>query len=300
MNQIEDHAGINEIAIEGEDHWHELRRRHVGASEVAALFDRSPYMSRYQLWHIKAGNLSPPNLSDDIRVQCGLALESGIAEIHRRIHGLPIDECHTYHSDTANGLGASLDFRLAGAPVEVKNIDAAAWWSGWLLPTDISVTEIVEAIEPPLHISLQLQAQMAATGADHGFIAVLVGGNRPYLIRQKRLPTVIAEIRRRAGLFWQSVADEQPPAPSAPHDEPIVRQIYAGVPAVEIPAERIGDFDAACGALIAARGASKSAGATEAAAKMAVIQLLGGKGDARGDQYRAKWNKQLTVTELKK
>jgi predicted phage-related endonuclease len=37
-----------------------FRAEHVGASEVAALFDCSPYLTCFELWHRKAGNISTP------------------------------------------------------------------------------------------------------------------------------------------------------------------------------------------------------------------------------------------------
>ena len=46
--------------IKSEAHWHELRAKHVGGSEVAALFGRSPYSTPWQMWMEKAGKLDRP------------------------------------------------------------------------------------------------------------------------------------------------------------------------------------------------------------------------------------------------
>ena len=53
--------------------------------------------------------------------------------------------------------------------------------------------------EPPLHILLQHQHQMAATGYTWGVLAGFVGGNDLHLYRYKARPKLIADIRRRGG-----------------------------------------------------------------------------------------------------
>jgi predicted phage-related endonuclease len=40
-----------------------FRASHVGASEAAALFDCSPYLTRFELWHRKAGNIATPEFN---------------------------------------------------------------------------------------------------------------------------------------------------------------------------------------------------------------------------------------------
>ena len=58
--------------------WLELRRRNINLSEVAALFGMSPYLTEYELWNIKAGELKDGFVSND-RVEAGQFLEAGIA-----------------------------------------------------------------------------------------------------------------------------------------------------------------------------------------------------------------------------
>jgi predicted phage-related endonuclease len=56
----------------------EFRSTHVGASECAALFDCSPYLTRFELWHRRKGNIDSPDLSGVERVEWGLRLEPAI------------------------------------------------------------------------------------------------------------------------------------------------------------------------------------------------------------------------------
>ena len=55
-----------------------FRAAHVGASEYAALFDCSPYVTAFELFHRKAGNIDSPDLSDNERVEWGVRLEPAI------------------------------------------------------------------------------------------------------------------------------------------------------------------------------------------------------------------------------
>ena len=68
------------IASDGDD---AFRATHVGASEVAALFDCSPYLTRFELFHRKAGNISTPDfmakgMPNNERIEWGLRLEPAI------------------------------------------------------------------------------------------------------------------------------------------------------------------------------------------------------------------------------
>src|SRR5438876_1235420 len=90
--------------------WHDLRAKHVGGSEVAALFNESPYLTRYQLWNIKAGLIEPPNLDDDERVQAGQFLEDGIVSWANKKWNMNFTRAGVYvkHA-TVEGMGCTPD-----------------------------------------------------------------------------------------------------------------------------------------------------------------------------------------------
>src|SRR5690606_13844867 len=60
----------------------------VGSSEVAALFDASPYLTRFELWHRKKGNIATPEFDavaddgtpDNERIWWGVRLEKAILD----------------------------------------------------------------------------------------------------------------------------------------------------------------------------------------------------------------------------
>jgi predicted phage-related endonuclease len=58
--------------------WLDLRRRHIGSSEVAALFGLDERRTLFELWHQKAGHIPEPDVEDDERVFWGTVLEPAI------------------------------------------------------------------------------------------------------------------------------------------------------------------------------------------------------------------------------
>jgi len=199
------------IAIRDDAHWHELRRGCVGGSEIAALFDLSPYLSYWQLWQQKAGNLPAADLSDNNAVKAGTFFEEGIAKWAAEKWGWDIQKVREYRTcEKAPGLGATLDYEIIKTlhPVEIK-------WSvrghGW----DYEGEEIVKAPEGYL---LQVQAQIGATEScydheiDGGWLVAFLGGE-PRRMWVPRKPTIIDAIREEVTAFWQSIAEKKEPAP---------------------------------------------------------------------------------------
>ena len=65
--------------ILSDEHWHSMRKQNVGGSDIATLFDVSPYKTKFTLWHEKAGNVTEDNEGNS-RTDWGKRLEAGIAE----------------------------------------------------------------------------------------------------------------------------------------------------------------------------------------------------------------------------
>src|ERR1700689_4565543 len=101
------------IAIESEDHWRALRSKHVGGSEVSALFGEHGRITPFELWQRKAGNVPEPNLSDNERVFWGQILEPAIARGVAEKTKWNVRKVHRYHSLLPElGIGASLDYEV--------------------------------------------------------------------------------------------------------------------------------------------------------------------------------------------
>lgn len=202
--------------------WHALRARHIGGSEIAALFDCQPAyaLSRFALWHVKKGTAKAPPV-DNERVAWGLLLEEAIAKAAALKGGWAIRKGGYVRDPVTPGLGCTLDYEIEADPaeaghgaLELKNVDWLIHKRQW---TD----------EPPLHILLQLQHQLAATGYSWGVVASLVGGNDLHLYRYRARPALIASIRQRVTEFWASVDRNEPPeADGSDGGMAILRQLY--------------------------------------------------------------------------
>ncbi len=168
------------------------------------------------------------------------------------------------------GLGCTLDYVIEHDPseegpgaLEIKNVDWLIHKRSW-------------EIEPPPHILLQHQHQLAATGYSWGAICCLVGGNDLRTYRYKARPALIAEIRRRVAEFWKSIDGNQPPpVDGSDSATDVLRALYPELvdDAVEITSN---EWAEAAHDLSNAAAARKSAADWYDLAKNRIIQLLSG------------------------
>jgi predicted phage-related endonuclease len=193
-----------------------FRASHVGASEVAALFDCSPYLTHFELWHRKQGNIDTPAFNavaddgtpDDERIFWGVKLEAAIIEAAKERYGY-IDRDQVERLSNGKGLGGHPDRRVicperGPGILEVKTAD---WLvrKGW-------------GDEPPMHYLLQSQAYQGLDQVEWGDVLVLVGGNKLERFRYTFRPKIYAEIEKRVEAFWQSINANDPPKPDYTRD----------------------------------------------------------------------------------
>ena len=252
--------------------WHAMRARHVGGSEIAALFDCQPAyaLSRFALWHVKAGSAGHPPVPGE-RPEWGIRLEQAIAQAAAERWGWPIRKGGYVVDDTTPGLGCSLDFIIDADPdekgpgcLEIKNVDWLIHRSQW------------SGDEPPIHILLQLQHQMAATGFTWGAVAGLVGGNRLELYRYKARPALIQEIRRRVAAFWQSIADrKEPDADGSDGADHVLRQLYPVLEPEPVDLSGDNEMPDLCARLVEISAQRLAAEKDEDGIKARIMQKLG-------------------------
>ena len=221
------------IKIENPEHWHTVRAQHVGGSEIASLFYEwkladgtiiflhmfetppahaqllgcvSRHTTGYRLYHVKAGLLPADNLDDNERVQAGVFMEPAIAEWAKAKWNWNIRNVKRY-IQIESGLGCSRDYEAveAGFPtVQIKSVDGLIFRDQWIVDGE-------DIVGPPLDIVLQVQQEIAATDADHGWIVACVSGNRLLRGRIARHEPTIERIKAAARRFWIGVeAGEKP------------------------------------------------------------------------------------------
>lgn len=268
--------------------WHALRAKHIGGSEVAALFDlpseqRPGYMvTRFALWHIKSGRIASP-IVDNPRAKWGLRLEEVIADAATEENSWTVARGGYVSDVTTQGLGCTLDYVIASDPseegsgaLECKNVD-------WLVAKR-SWTED----EPPPHILLQHQHQLAATGYSWGAVAALVGGNDLRVYRYKARPKVIAEIRRRVLEFWASIeSGDEPDIDGADSSSAAVAALYPELADDAVDLSDNEQWTAAAASFAAASADRKEANARYEDARNHVAYLLGSHRRAYGNGWEA-------------
>lgn len=197
--------------------WHALRRKHIGASDIAALFNcgNSYTPTLNELYHEKRGNL-PPDTKPNLLAMLGKAMEPVVAFIVTDIHNWKLEPCEFYHVHPEHpALGCTLDYYIVESEhgpgiMEIKNVQQ--WTPAWTQN------------RAPDHVELQIQHQFLVANAarraenlrpfEWGCIASMHAGN-PEDIRimmRKPDPKVHKHIIERGNAFMADVAaGKEPP-----------------------------------------------------------------------------------------
>lgn len=246
----------------------DVRRKHIGSSEIAALFGESSYCTKFELWHRKNGTLPEPDLSANPRVFWGSILEPAIAQGVALLNGWKVRKVHRYIAHPRiKGMGASIDFEVIahekGAGVlEIKNVDR-------------SVFRRWEDGRPPLGFDLQLQHQLACAGRSWGAIAALVGGNDPKIFEYQRHDGAIAKIEAAVRDFWISIQVGEAPEPDFNADLDAIRTLYRdAVPGSQLDMRGHTQLEALCEDYRGALDAESAATRSKDAAKASILHII--------------------------
>mgnify|MGYP000029326366 CR=1 FL=1 len=242
----------------------EFRSAHVGASEVPALFDASPYVTHFELWHRRKGNIASPDFGDNERVEWGLRLEPAIIAAAADRYGYKLEETPRRLSN-GRGLGGHPDQLASDARgpgiIEIKTAD-------WLVFKQWGD-------EPPTHYLLQAMAYAGLAGRQWCDIVVLVGGNRLERFSYDFRPKIYAEIEKRVEAFWQSIEADDPPPADYTRDLPTITELNreGTDDVVDLTADNLAHEAAA--AFLFAKEARLEAEKREDAAKAELLDKLG-------------------------
>lgn len=198
------------IEIRDDQHWHELRAKHIGASEISALFGHSPYLTAYTLFEMKRGKAPAPPIHDE-QSSLGLGMEPAIAGLYARAQNLDVVKVREYHEcDAMPLLGCSLDYKFIHpehgfVPVEIKHVSTHAWRAhGWNNEEDYL----------PPHIEFQLIDQMLITKAKEGRVVAFCDGKIYHFIRradEPRVQSMAKEIALAMLDFGRRLRENDPP-----------------------------------------------------------------------------------------
>ena len=292
--------------------WHALRDSHIGGSDISALFYLwrhadgseavyhlyeippagsevigclSPHKTGYRLWQEKVGRIAPDAFAENERVQAGIHLEPGLAAWASERWDWKLRKVRRYSTHpVVKGWGASLDYEAVEPgmpPVEFKNVDFLQFRDKWIVELD-------EILMPPLHYVLQLQHQIGAVEADHGWVVACVGGNKLMRGRIAAHGPTQARIAEAVAQFWIGVRESVEPTWIA--DYGTVSEVYRyGEGAVVADLTADGEVPALCAEYREAKARLNDAEARVENVKGRLAAKVGEAGKATAQGYRISW-----------
>ncbi len=191
--------------------WLAQRKRHLGASEVAAVLGVDPWRGPLAIYERKVGDT--PSQADEDHLAFGREVEGAIAGLYRRRTGRPIEDLGAttiqVHPDVP-WLGATLDRVTEGtddapAPAAGRGALELKHVGGFGVRSDDWREE------PPLHYQIQVQAQIACAGFEWGSLAGMFPGYqlayRDVTRDDEFLEAALPILER----FWDRVERRDPP-----------------------------------------------------------------------------------------
>ncbi len=210
----------------------DITKQTLSATQVPGLFNQSPYVTRWMLYHWIKSSLSL-DIPENNRMTWGKLLQSVIIKGAAEQMRLEIRENHgdeyrrhpNWEKETGDRIGYTADAdvydpALGIGAVEAKNVDGRVYKEQW------------SEDAAPAHIELQLQLQIAVLAAIHGqcnwgIIPVLVGGNELVIHRRLPNPEQQALIKAEVAQFWLDVEQgREPDAFGSPREVPGLVQMY--------------------------------------------------------------------------
>lgn len=202
---------------------HAAGSRMISASNVAALFGRSRWTSRFAYLAHVSGRVPMPEVGG-AHIERGKRLERVVAEMVAEDKGWRVENVRAWAEHPAvTGLYASPDGvawrpdREDAGVLELKTVDALIFEREWLGGV-------------PLDIELQHQTQLACTGAKWGAIAILILGiGRFDLVVYETEPhagTIRAIEREAREALRMIAAGELPPFDDSDHTVEALRALY--------------------------------------------------------------------------
>lgn len=209
------------------EQWLEWRRRGIGSSDAAAVAGLHPWLSAIEVWAEKTGFALPkePSEQAEERMHWGNVLEDVIAREFaernqvrvRRRNAILQHPDYPFMIATLDRIVTTSD---GPAVLEVKTT-AERHRGQW-------VGQEGEALIPDWY-AIQVQHQLAVTGYNTAYVAVLIGGQEyqeRLVPRDEELIESLIQIEER---FWtQHVLTGNPPPPSQPQDAELVDKLYPG------------------------------------------------------------------------
>lgn len=172
----------------------EERRGYIGASDAAAVLGLSRWATPLSVWAEKTGQFVPEDISERVSVKIGHKLEQAVAELFMEKTGKKVHRVNeTLFHPNHKFLACNLDRRVVGERAVLQCKTASAWkadeWDGEEIPREYIIQEMHE---------------LAVSGMDRAYIAVLIG-NQDFKMRViERDENALSDMVRREVDFWEN------------------------------------------------------------------------------------------------
>lgn len=266
----------------------QFRASVVGAGEVAALFDASPWLTHFELWQRKVGNIATPEFNArnfdgtpvNSRIHWGVKLEKLVIEEACERWGYePLET--PKRVDNGAGLGGHPDKRVRcpdrGVGVlEVKTVD-------WL-------ERKKWGDEPPAHYLIQPNTYAGLCKVEWFDVIVMVLGGNTDLERHQYdfRPKLYAETERRVAEFWASIEAGKSPKPDYSRDGDALAELYGSPDDTVIDLRADNRMPSLMQEYLDAKADEKAAAARVDAAKAEILEKLGSNSTALVDGYQCR------------
>lgn len=217
-----------------EEQWLELRKADVTSTGSAALFNCSPYITAYELYHTKASGVEIPFQEND-RMHKGLRMEAFAAQEVALEHGVIVEPFNEYVRIPELRAGASYDFRIVELAenwkgedtelrsmfrahgkgvLEIKAVHGAIYKDKW------------EDGQPPAHYSVQLNHQLAVHGGyAWGALAAFTSVYEHNIICREADPRISKDLLIKIKQFWDDVDAGREPDPDYYRDGAVINAL---------------------------------------------------------------------------
>lgn len=222
--------------MQDREKWLEARKKGIGGSEISAILGINPNKSAFEIWQNKLGMVEDDDLSDVMRIRCGVKLEPVVAEFFEEETGKKVRKCGLLQNKTYPWLLASVDRLVVGEEAGLECKTTAGWLAdNW------------EDDKLPDSYYLQCQWYMACTGFKKWYIACLIGGNNFVWKEVDRNDADIAVMLEAAKKFWEEnvTAKALPTVDNTTSCAKAIKSIYPGGDDTEVE-ELSGEWQAMC------------------------------------------------------
>lgn len=212
--------------------WLERRKEGIGASEIGAVLGLSRWATALDIYADKID--APGRDEPGEAAEWGKLLEPVVlAEFGRR-----------------SGLSVEADGRLLRSvehPWCLATLDGLAAEGDQLVPVEAKTATVYLEDEwadgAPECYRAQVNQQLLVTGAPHGYIACLLGGQRLMWSKIERDETLIRRIVNSGSKLWQQIRDRDPPPVTDARDTHALKRLHPDDDgtATELPVD-VGDL----------------------------------------------------------